>query len=245
MITDIANWLQVNIVNNPQVLTSLLALIILIVAGFLMSEKPTKKIFSKRILGAVLFVFAIFVFLNANIADLADVFTVWATLVLAGVAIFSFEESRRLREENRQREERERKDRLLNEITEWAIDVLDCNSLVKIEDMERRWDTSYQGGLYNPESVPLRALVNEWRNIFLSLCIKGESIAKHASSFVIAQDLHDSLENTIEPLLKQKNILERFPDSISWEGLRNNRAALDVAIRVVIDKSIEIQFAID
>jgi hypothetical protein len=102
----------------------------MIVAYFLFSEKPTEKIpfRRRRVLGALLFVFAIFVFLHANIADLADVFTVWATLVLAGVAVFSFEESRRLREENRQREERERKERLLNEILEWAIDVLKLNS---------------------------------------------------------------------------------------------------------------------
>ena len=126
MSADIANWLQVNIVNNPQILQSLIALIILIVASFLMSEKPTKKIPSKRILGAALFVFAIFIFLYANIASLANVFTVWATLVLAGVAVFSFEESRRLRKENRQREERERKERLLNEIIKWAENISKC-----------------------------------------------------------------------------------------------------------------------
>jgi len=100
-----------------------------------MSEKPRKKISSKRTLGAVLFVFAIFIFLYANIADLADVFTVWATLVLAGVAIFSFEESRRLREENRQKEERDRKERLLNEIIEWATDVAKCESLSPISEL--------------------------------------------------------------------------------------------------------------
>jgi len=126
---DIANWLQVNIVNNPQVLKSLIAIMIMIVASFLSSEKPTEKIpfrRTRRVLGASLFVFGIFVFLYANIADLADVITVWATLVLAGVAVFSFEESRHLREENRQREQRDRKEHLLNEIIEWATDISKC-----------------------------------------------------------------------------------------------------------------------
>ena len=112
MISDVANWVLINVLTNTRVFTSLLALIILIFAGFLISDKkPAKKVPSKRTLGAVLFVFAIFVFLYANIADLADVFTVWATLILAGVAIFSFEESRRLRKQYTEREERDRKER--------------------------------------------------------------------------------------------------------------------------------------
>ncbi len=61
MISDVADWDLINMLINPRVSMSLLALIILIVAGFLMSEKPIKKYSFKRILGAVLFVFAIFV----------------------------------------------------------------------------------------------------------------------------------------------------------------------------------------
>ena len=128
MSAEIANWLHVNIVNNPQVLKSLIALIILIVASFLFSEKPTEKnLFrSRRVWGALLFVFAIFLFLHANIADLADVFIVWATIVLAGTAVFSFEESRRLRKQYTEREERDRKERLLDEIIEWASGCMSC-----------------------------------------------------------------------------------------------------------------------
>jgi len=124
MISDVANWVLINVLTNTRVLTSLLALIILIVAGFLISDKkPAEKIPFRRVLGAVLFVFGIFIFLYANIADLADVFIAWATLVLAGVAVFSFEESRRLREQYKKREEHDRKERLLNEIIEWGLDI--------------------------------------------------------------------------------------------------------------------------
>lgn len=125
MSTDITNWLQVNIVNNPQFLQGLLALIIMILAFFLAFGKPTKKI-PRRLGGMAVFVFGSFLFLYAYIAEFDRVLTVWATLILAAVAVFSFEESRRLREENRQREERERKERLLNEIIDWATDVLRC-----------------------------------------------------------------------------------------------------------------------
>ena len=109
MSTDITNWLQVNIVNNPQFLQGLLALIIMILAFFLAFGKPTKKI-PRRLGGMAVFVFGSFLFLYAYIAEFDRLLTVWATLILAAVAVFSFEESRRLREENRQREERERKD---------------------------------------------------------------------------------------------------------------------------------------
>lgn len=121
--TDIANWLQVNIVNNPQILQSLIALIILLVAYFLFFEKPTEKIPFRRVLGAALFVFGIFIFLYANIADLADVFIAWATIVLAGAALLSFAESRSLRKQYREREERDRKERLLDKICDWVLEI--------------------------------------------------------------------------------------------------------------------------
>ena len=145
MSADIANWLQVNIVNNPQVLKSLIALIILIVAIFLFSEKPTEKnLFrSRRVWGALLFVFAIFVFLFANIADLADAFIVWATIVLAGVAVFSFEESRRLRKQYKEREELDRKERLLNEIIEWASDGIRLCALHKVRTKRAMVEVKY------------------------------------------------------------------------------------------------------
>lgn len=135
MSTDIANWLLANIVSNPQVLKSLIALIILIVAIFLFSRKPTEKDTFRHGLGASLFVFAIFGFLHANVADLADVFTAWATIVLAGIAALSFEESRRLRKQYKEREERDRKERLLNEIIQWAIDVSNCEFMTDVSDL--------------------------------------------------------------------------------------------------------------
>ncbi len=132
---NISNWLQVNIINNHQIVQSLIAIIILIIASFLFSKKSIEKsLFSnRRIWGAILFVFSIFIFLFANIADLADVFTVWATIVLAGVAVFSFEEGRRLRKQYTEKEQSDRKERRLNEIVEWALSCLDLNSDMKLK----------------------------------------------------------------------------------------------------------------
>ncbi len=134
MSADIANWLQVNILNNPQIFRGILALIIMMIGGILWSpKKPVEKGSFKRSSGALIFVFGIFTFLYAFIANLADVFTVWATLVLAGVAVFSFEENRRLRKQYKEREERDRKERLLNEIIEWAEDIGKCGIEPDIE----------------------------------------------------------------------------------------------------------------
>ena len=127
MSADIANWLQVNILNNPQIFQGILALIIMVIGGILWSpKKPVEKGFFKRSSGALIFVFGIFTFLYAFIANLADVFTVWATLVLAGVAVFSFEENRRLRKQYKEREERDRKETKLNRIIDWATEILEC-----------------------------------------------------------------------------------------------------------------------
>ncbi len=159
MLSDVANWILVNVLINPRVFTSLLALIILIVARFLVFEKPTKQIPFKRLLGTVLFVFATFVFLYVNIDDLADVFTVWATLILAGVAVFSFEESRRLREENKQREERDRKERLLNEIIEWAEDVAKSAISRRTLSREELWKAKLSYKFHKAKSKYIEGVV--------------------------------------------------------------------------------------
>jgi preprotein translocase subunit YajC len=128
MWADIADWIKVNILNNPQVFKSIIALIIMMVGLFLFSKRPTERklLKNKRVWGTFLFVCGIVLFLQANLTDLADVFTVLATIVLAAVAVFSFEESRRLRKQYAEREERDRKERLLKEISDWAEDAFRC-----------------------------------------------------------------------------------------------------------------------
>jgi len=65
--------------------------------------------------------FGAFILLMAFFA--ADALIVWASLALAVAAFLSFEESRRLRRDNVDREAREKKERLLNKVIDWAVDV--------------------------------------------------------------------------------------------------------------------------
>ncbi len=78
--------------------------------------------FSWRILGGTVFAFGAFVVLF-NFLEPDKAFIIWASLALAFAAFLSFGESRQLRNDNVKRELRDRKERLLVEIIEWATDL--------------------------------------------------------------------------------------------------------------------------
>ena len=214
----------------------ILALIILIVAIFLFSRKPTEKSTFRHGLGASLFVFAIFVFLHANIADLADVFTAWATIVLAGIAALSFEESRRLRKQYKEREEWDRKERLLNEISEWAIDIYKCNfgrEITRVGEGEIE--------KIEHEMISLGNLLMEHQ----ALSARGERIK------VIANGLKNKdkgLESTVDSLTKcinkVRNAIIKCMEDINNEAnsvdLREKQDELDKAAIKLIKLTAEI-----
>ena len=240
MISDLANWVLINVLTNTRVLTSLLAFIILIVAGFLISDKkPAKKVPSKRILGAVLFVFAIFVFLYANIADLADVFTVWATLILAGVAIFSFEESRRLREENRQRENRDRTEHYLDRVENWLVSL--ATFAIQVQSWTLTGDTVAQ----------LQSIYAHYSSVEE----QGKPFLKIAE--VLNKPLHEALTKTENELHLSANSLQelrkRYTNTVFFNGLdlgeitefkasqKNLMNAVDVAVTKVSEARLALR----
>jgi len=186
-----------------------------------MVGKPTKKILSKRlsgrIAGAALFVLGAFVFLRAYIADLADVFTVWATIVLAGVAVFSFEESRRLRKQYKEREENDRKERLLNEIIEWTIDVAGWNfklyNFIEAQISKEPWVESSIGEIVSQfqvievkgdyiNNIALDAFKNEGK---LSTAVKA--VNKEIRELVDVSTKRLDGEVTTEAVMEHVNLL--------------------------------------
>ena len=108
-------------------------LILLIVFILPIMKRINKDRLSNRDLSLFLifFFFSLYTLFLFELITLSDVFTVWATLVLAVIAARTFNENKRLHEETERRElqdreerlkkeQRDRTERLLKEISGWA-----------------------------------------------------------------------------------------------------------------------------
>jgi len=77
---------------------------------------------------AILLLSVIFFFIY--LPEYASLFSAWAAMAVAIAAYTSIEENRRLRRDNKEREERDRKETLVNEIIKWAMEVANCSAQV-------------------------------------------------------------------------------------------------------------------
>lgn len=78
-------------------------------------------------LGFAFFLFGVFVVID-KYEGFAVKISAFAALLVAFAAFFVIDENRRLRSERQQQEERDRKERILNTIIEWGIDIAKCES---------------------------------------------------------------------------------------------------------------------
>lgn len=125
---DVVNWLNeaasfltASIVIPANIFNMIIGLLVMIGGLVLFWERKTAR-FDWRTFGKAVFAFGAFVVLY-NFLEAAQAFIVWASLALAFAAFLSFGESRELRRANFDREARDREERLLNEIIEWATDI--------------------------------------------------------------------------------------------------------------------------
>ena len=80
-----------------------------------------------NILGFIIFLLAVFVFID-KYEGVAVKISAFAALLVAFAAFAAIDENSRLRLERRQQEERDRKERLLNTVITWGIDIAKCES---------------------------------------------------------------------------------------------------------------------
>lgn len=125
---DVVNWLNeaasfltAPIVIPANIFNMLIGLLVMIGGLVLFWERKTAR-FDWRTFGKAVFAFGAFVVLY-NFLEAAQAFIIWASLALAFTAFLSFGESRELRRANFDREARDREERLLNEIIEWATEI--------------------------------------------------------------------------------------------------------------------------
>lgn len=263
MWTDIADWLKVNILNDPQVFKSILALIFMIAGLLLFAKRTTERnlLKNKRVWGTMLFICGLVVFLQANITDIADVFTVLATIVLAGVAVFSFEESRRLRKQYREREERDRKERLLrekrrreeelakekrdrderflNEIIEWGVESIKIGTPIESAVFVGKMEEEAERRLVLNSLASLRNDFTAMIAISLYVSKLGLTFGKKLQSSI--DKLDEALrEQEIIAIKCQRMVMEKKTNEFddAWEELIDNWMTLSNSAVNVIDEAV-------
>jgi len=143
-------------------------------------------------LGIVIAIFVGFGF--ASLYGNWSAFSALATLVLALAAFWSIRENRRIRDEDR-------KERLLNEIIEWAVDIATCGSEKKFTDMTSIKDVD-QLFLFN------RAFAAELMLSFEAMIGKSQYISKVALTF--GQDFEKTVEELIRDLKLHVDLLDQY-----------------------------------
>lgn len=104
------------------IIVGVLALIgaILLAVAMAVANRKNKRIL--RMVG-IAFLMGAGVSLFVMSAELREILTAFAALVAVIIAAFSINESRRIRQDSFERESRDRKERLVNEVTEWLREL--------------------------------------------------------------------------------------------------------------------------
>ncbi|MHB8105203.1 MAG: hypothetical protein ACYDG5_06655, partial [Dehalococcoidales bacterium] len=115
--------------NNEQISVEILVVgfvtaVILFLIGCLLVKCVKNKAISRAGKSIEWLAYAVFmVFVFAGIPTMKEVIVAFASLAAVIIALLSFDQSRRIRQESLDKENRERKERLLNEIIEWAREI--------------------------------------------------------------------------------------------------------------------------
>ncbi|MFH0768849.1 MAG: hypothetical protein V1932_04710 [Chloroflexota bacterium] len=118
-----ASWLTIHVLSaNEAILNAIVILSIFAVGISIILYGNVARNRNLNTLGFALFLFAVFVIID-KYEGFAVRISAFAALLVAFAAFAAIEENRRLRFEKRQQEECDRKERLLNEIIEWAEDI--------------------------------------------------------------------------------------------------------------------------
>jgi len=128
--------------SNGQLDISIIVVVFAIIGAILLlvGTKQDKRLL--RFLG-IGFLIGAGVSLFIKSAELRDILTALSAVIAIFIAAFSFDESRRLRQETNDREKRDKKERLLNEIIEWASDGIRLCALHKVRTKATMVEAKY------------------------------------------------------------------------------------------------------
>ena len=163
-------------------------------------------------------------------------FSVLATLALAFAAFLTIKEAdaREQRHRNNEllKEKRDKDERLLNEIIEWAINITECGTEKEITPMSQ-----IEGDAMIRQFVLARATELE-----LSFArLKGRSQYIHCIVPISEQDLQKIVDNLIKELEVHIDLFTRTRGAILYKpGTKENIEARDMMSRKVRDHKLEL-----
>ena len=124
-IFDRYKTIVLDLLSNQVILNGLIVILLGFFAVLILAIGMRKRRRNLNALGLAVLLFSVFLFLD-RFSEYAEKFSAWAALAVAIAAFAAIDENRRLRDENKKREEIRRKEGLLNEIIEWAKLVGQC-----------------------------------------------------------------------------------------------------------------------
>jgi len=180
------------------------------------------------------FILAVFISTIYEDPQFGTLVTSLSTIALAIVAIFSFRESMQLRKQNQERDEQNRKEHLLGEIINWAVDII---------DVDFGKGTSFAQGQITPDD-PQDKLKYEYVKIskrlfeYQALDTRSRYIKQIVKSF--SPDLQKSILNVISQMNKIRRELPKRIDNISDEKISESTEKTAHELREASIKLIEL-----
>jgi hypothetical protein len=183
---------------NTEQLNSLVAVIFaLIGASLLWFGIKRKKRFMYTLGTGFLVGAGVAVFVES--AQLREILTAAASVFAVFISALSIDEARRIRKDSLDRENRDRKERLLNEIIEWAIDVAKCSLEKDLPDTSRITDM-------NDAKLHLAHNTQILARSFQSMRGRNQYISKIVSTF--GQDLQEATNSLIKDVEEHIKLLD-------------------------------------
>jgi len=152
-----------------------------------------------------------------------------ATVVLACVAVWSILQTRGLQRS-------EKRQRLLNEVIEWAIDIRQCGIVSASSEATRlaRLDSSLS--LEAGETVKIASLRYE----FEVLKARSEYIRRIA--LATPQDLHSAVREAIEALERHITVISQwFTGEVKSDAIGIDRVNLNKSANDVIEEAVKLK----
>lgn len=196
------------------VIASVCALIggIIIFVGFIRKNR-----WLKTIGGAFALMGIVSLFINDE--DFRAIIIGAATVIVAVAATFALQQNTQLRKDTKERELRDRKERLLNEIIAWALDVSRCGIEVEFDPEAKL--IGRETDLMSSTALSFRQL-GKLKSSFILLGIKGQHI--HEVSLYFPVELQQATTILIQHLEEHVALVEKAQIDI-FKGVEEEEKA--------------------
>jgi len=234
---------------NISVLTGIVLVALLLLGMILLIFGIARnKIFIQALGAGIIGSVCIYLFVESS--QFRDILVALASIFAVVIAVLSLYQTQRIRKDSLDKEDRDRKEHLLNEIIEWAIDMGKCGIEVSLDSWRH---------ISSLKELELEDFINisELVGSFSSMRSESHYISKISSAFGQSlQDavirLKDSLEEHIDLLDrwqkvfiepgKEKNLKQDSLDDID-KLIINHKKQLRLLARTVIEEATNIKTA--